>query len=53
MVFSSTIELKKMPIQVILNYLFKYTDLQVNYNFNMVAIDNYASSEVGIVPILS
>ena len=35
------IELKKdANADLILNYLFKYTDLQVNYNFNMVAIDN-------------
>lgn len=34
------IELKKeVNAQGILNYLFKHTDLQVAYNFNMVAID--------------
>ena len=27
--------------------------LQVNYNFNMVAIDNYTPRQVGIVPIFS
>ena len=48
------IELKKdANADLILNYLFKYTDLQVNYNFNMVAIDNYTPRQVGIVPILS
>lgn len=48
------IELKKdANTQLILNYLFKYTDLQVNYNFNMVAIDNFTPRQVGIVPILS
>lgn len=31
----------------------KYTDLQVNYNFNMVAIDNYTPRQVGIVPMLT
>lgn len=48
------IELKKdADEQTILNYLFKYTDLQVNYNFNMVAIDNYTPRQVGIIPMLS
>ncbi|MDK6914145.1 DNA gyrase subunit A, partial [Escherichia coli] len=37
---SIVIELKKgADSQNILNYLFKNTDLQVSYNFNMVAID--------------
>ena len=39
--------------ELVLNYLFKYTDLQINYNFNMVAIDNFTPRQVGIVPILS
>ncbi len=48
------IELKKgADEQTILNYLFKYTDLQINYNFNMVAIDNYTPRQVGIVPMLT
>ncbi len=48
------IELKKdADTQTILNYLFKYTDLQVNYNFNMVAIDNYTPRQVGLQKILS
>ena len=48
------IELKKdANTDLILNYLFKYTDLQVNYNFNMVAIDNFTPRLVGIVPILT
>lgn len=48
------IELKKdADTQTILNYLFKYTDLQVNYNFNMVAIDNYTPKQVGLKKILS
>ena len=35
------IELKKdIPAQGILNFLFKSTDLQVAYNFNMIAIHN-------------
>lgn len=47
------IELKKEAnSDLILNYLFKYTDLQVNYNFNMVAIDNYTPRQVGLLPML-
>ena len=43
------IELKKdANTDLILNYLFKYTDLQVNYNFNMVAIDNYTLVKWGL-----
>ncbi|MFF5995047.1 DNA topoisomerase IV subunit A [Lysinibacillus sp. KU-BSD001] len=35
------IEMKKdIPSQGILNYLYKTTDLQVTYNFNMIAIHN-------------
>lgn len=48
------IELKKdADAELILNYLLKYTDLQVNYNFNMVAIDHATPQQVGIIPILS
>lgn len=48
------IELKKdADADLILNYLLKYTDLQVNYNFNMVAIDHATPRQVGIIPILS
>lgn len=48
------IELKKeADSQTILNYLLKYTDLQVNYNFNMVAIDHYTPRQVGLQKILS
>ena len=48
------IELKKdANRELILNYLFKYTDLQVNYNFNMVAIDNFTPKQVGIRRIFS
>ncbi len=53
-VFVLLLSSKKMPMQILIfNYLFKYTDLQVNYNFNMVAIDNFTPRQVGIVPILS
>lgn len=48
------IELKKdADSQTILNYLFKYTDLQINYNFNMVAIDHFTPKQVGLKTILS
>ncbi|AYG00438.1 DNA topoisomerase IV subunit A [Lactococcus allomyrinae] len=47
------IELKKeADSQLVLNYLLKNTDLQVNYNFNMVAIDNMTPQQVGILQIL-
>ncbi len=37
---------------LILNYLYKNTDLQINYNFNMVAIVNRRPRLVGILEIL-
>ena len=47
------IELKKdANAELILNYLFKNTDLQVNYNFNMVAIVNRRPKQLGILEIL-
>ncbi|MGX7031605.1 DNA topoisomerase IV subunit A [Vagococcus zengguangii] len=47
------IDLKKdANAQGILNYLFKNTDLQVNYNFNMVAIDEQRPKQVGLIRIL-
>ena len=43
------IELKKNAnADGILNYLLKNTDLQINYNFNMVAIDNHRPVRVGL-----
>lgn len=51
---SIVIELKKdADAQNILNYLFKNTDLQVSYNFNMVAIDHMTPVQVGLEHILS
>ncbi|HGC7760677.1 TPA: DNA topoisomerase IV subunit A [Streptococcus agalactiae] len=48
------IELKKEADEtIVLNYLFKYTDLQVKYNFNMVAIDDYTPKQVGLSRILT
>ncbi len=47
------IDLKKdANAELILNYLFKNTDLQVNYNFNMVAIVNRRPKQLGILEIL-
>lgn len=37
----------------ILNYLLKNTDLQINYNFNMVAIDDQRPMRVGLKWILT
>lgn len=51
---SIVIELKKdIDAQNILNYLFKNTDLQVSYNFNMVAIDHMTPVQVGLKHILT
>ncbi|PZO94465.1 MAG: DNA topoisomerase IV subunit A [Streptococcus pyogenes] len=48
------IELKKdADCQTVLNYLLKYTDLQINYNFNMVAIDHYTPKQVGLIKMLT
>ncbi|MER2109552.1 MAG: DNA topoisomerase IV subunit A [Desemzia incerta] len=47
------IELKKEAnAEGILTYLLKNTELQVNYNFNMVAIDNKRPMQVGIARML-
>ena len=47
------IELKRnAQAQGILNYLFKNTDLQISYNFNMVAINNKRPEHVGLKQIL-
>ena len=48
------VELKKEAnAEGILNYLLKNTDLQVNYNFNMVAIDDRRPVQVGLKTILT
>ena len=50
---SIAIELKKdVDAQGILNYLLKNTDLQVSYNFNMVAINNKRPEHMGLKAIL-
>ncbi|MEG0286059.1 MAG: DNA topoisomerase IV subunit A [Vagococcus sp.] len=47
------VELKKeVDSTGILNYLFKNTDLQINYNFNMVAIHDLRPEQVGLKVIL-
>lgn len=38
--------------QLVLNYLLKNTELQINYNFNMVAIVNRRPKLVGVLDIL-
>ena len=47
------IDLKKdIDANNILNYLYKNTELQVNYNFNMIAIVNRRPMQLGIIGIL-
>ncbi len=43
---------KDNSVDAVLNYLFKYTDLQKNYNFNMVAINNKRPQKLGLLPIV-
>nr|WP_281349178.1 DNA topoisomerase IV subunit A [Secundilactobacillus folii] len=51
---SIAIELKRdADAKGILNYLFKNTDLQVTYNFNMVAINHRRPEHVGLKTILT
>ena len=47
------IELKKdADADGVLKYLYKKTDLQIAYNFNMVAIHNKTPKLMGLTPIL-
>lgn len=47
------IELKKdADANGVLNYLFKNTDLQITYNFNMVAIHNKRPKQMGLTELL-
>ncbi len=47
------IELKKdVDSDLIINYLYKNTDLQISYNYNMVAIVNQRPMTLGLIPIL-
>jgi len=43
---------KEADAQLILNYLYKESDLQTTYNYNMVAIDHKTPRKVGILSIL-
>lgn len=48
------IDLKKdSNEQAIINYLFKNTDLQINYRYNMVSICNRRPMCLGVLPILN
>ena len=48
-----TIELKKdANSENILNYLYKNTELQISYNYNMIAIVNRRPMQLGLIPIL-
>ena len=48
-----TIELKKdVNNKNILNYLYKNTELQVSYNYNMIAIVNRRPMQLGLISIL-
>ncbi len=47
------IELKKDADSTgVLNYLYKNTELQVSYHFNMVAIQDRAPKQLGLIPLL-
>ena len=47
------IDLKKdADVNLIINYLLKNTDMQVSYNYNMVAIVNHRPMVLGIMPII-
>ncbi len=43
---------KEADPQLILNFLYKESDLQTTYNYNMVAIDNKTPKQVGLLAIL-
>ena len=48
-----TIDLKKdANAKNILNYLYKNTELQISYNYNMIAIVNRRPMQLGLIPIL-
>ena len=47
------IDLKKdANVDNVVNYLFKNTELQVNYNYNMIAIVNKRPVQVGVIDII-
>jgi topoisomerase-4 subunit A len=43
---------KEASPEIILNYLFKNTDLRISYNFNMVAIEDRRPKTLGLIQIL-
>ncbi|MEG0528294.1 MAG: DNA topoisomerase IV subunit A [Longicatena sp.] len=43
---------KDADAQLILNFLYKNTDLQVSYNYNVVAIVNKRPIQMGLIPML-
>lgn len=48
-----TIDLKRdANSKNILNYLYKNTELQISYNYNMIAIVNRRPMQLGLIPIL-
>ncbi|GAB3060406.1 DNA topoisomerase IV subunit A [Salinicoccus sesuvii] len=44
---------KEVNVDGIINYFYKKTDLQVSYNFNMVAISDRAPKQLGLKEILA
>lgn len=47
------VELKKdAPADLIINYLYQNTDLCINYNYNMVVIDERTPQQYGIIDML-
>ncbi|MFC3418282.1 DNA topoisomerase IV subunit A [Salinicoccus hispanicus] len=44
---------KEANVEGIINYFYKKTDLQVSYNFNMVAISDRAPKQLGLKEILT
>lgn len=50
----AVVEIKKdADAEKILNYLYKYSDLQINFNFNMVAIAEGKPQQLGLIQILN
>ncbi len=43
---------KDVDAQLILNYFYKNTDLQINYNYNMVAIVDKRPMQLGLIELL-
>ena len=43
---------KDMDASMVLNYLYKNTDLQINYNYNMIAIVNQRPMQLGLLDAL-